>query len=82
MSNRLSDPDFLFSVLTAIVKKSGGKIIITEKELLNISKGDFLGMYYEPKTGNLILKEVEPEDMLQAVSMVKKTEPDEEVYEN
>jgi hypothetical protein len=82
MSNKLSDPNFLFSVLTAIVKKSGGKIIITEKELLNISKGDFLGMYYEPKTGSLILKEVEPEDMLQAASMVKKTESDEEVYEN
>ena len=40
-NNRLSDPDFLFSILTAIVKKSGGKIIITEKELNNISKGDF-----------------------------------------
>ena len=60
MSNKLSDPDFLFSILTAIVKKSGGSITIAEKELKNISKGDLLGMYYEPKTGDLILKEVEP----------------------
>ena len=51
MSNKLSDPNFLFSILTAIVKKSGGNITITEKELENISKGDYLGMYYEPKTG-------------------------------
>jgi len=71
MSNRLSDPDFLFSILTAIVKKSGGSITLTEEELKNISKGDFLGMYYEPKTGDLILKEVEPEDLLQASSMVR-----------
>lgn len=79
-NNRLSDPDFLFSILTAIVKKSGGKIVITENELKNISKGDFLGMYYEPKTGNLILKEVDPEDMLQASSMVRTNE--EKVYDN
>ena len=49
MNNKLSDPDFLFSILTAIVKKSGGNIMITEKELGNISKGDYLGMYYDPK---------------------------------
>jgi len=79
-NNRLSDPDFLFSVLTAIVKKSGGEMVITEEELSNISKGDFLGMYYEPKTGNLILKEVDPEDMLQATSMVRDSKG--EAYDN
>lgn len=80
MSNRLSDPDFLFSILTAIVKKSGGSIALTKEEFNNISKGDFLGMYYEPKTGDLILKEVEPEDLLQASSMVRTNK--EGVYDN
>ena len=80
MSNKLSDPDFLFSILTAIVKKSGGSITIAEKELKNISKGDLLGMYYEPKTGDLILKEIEPADMLQATTMVRDSK--DEVYEN
>tara|TARA_R110000772_G_scaffold234458_1_gene346027 strand:- start:883 stop:1128 length:246 start_codon:yes stop_codon:yes gene_type:complete len=79
-NNRLSDPDFLFSVLTAIVKKSGGEMVITEEELSNISKGDFLGMYYEPKTGNLILKEVGPEDMLQATTMARESK--DETYDN
>ena len=79
MSNRLSDPDFLFSILTAIVKKSGGNIVITE-ELSSISKGDYLGMYYEPKSGDLILKEVEPEDMLQASTMARDSE--DEAYDN
>jgi hypothetical protein len=79
-NNRLSDPDFLFSVLTAIVKKSGGEMVITEEELSNISKGDFLGMYYEPKTGNLILKEVDPEDMLQATTMTRDSKG--EAYDN
>ncbi len=71
MSKYLQDPEYLFSILTMLVKKNGGKITITEEEMKNVSTGDLIGMYYEPKTGNLILKEVDPEDMLQATSMVR-----------
>mgnify|MGYP003145344573 FL=1 len=71
MSKYLQDPEYLFGILTMLVKKNGGKIVITEEEMKNVSKGDLIGMYYEPKTGSLILKEVEPEDMLQATSMVR-----------
>ena len=67
----MQDPDFLFSVLAMIVKKSGGKITITDTEMKNVSKGDLIGMYYEPKSGDLILKQVEKEDMLKATSMVR-----------
>ena len=80
MSKYLQDADYLFSILTMLVKKSGGKITITEEDMKNVSKGDLIGMYYEPKTGSLILKEVEPEDMLQATSMVR--EDTEEAYDN
>ena len=71
MSKYLQDPEYLFSILTMLVKKNGGKIVITEEEMNTVSKGDLIGMYYEPKTKNLILKEVDPEDMLQATSMVR-----------
>lgn len=80
MSQYLNDPEYLFSILTALVKKNDGKITITESELKSVSKGDLIGMYYEPKTGNLILKEVDKEDMLQATSMIR--EKKEEAYEN
>jgi len=70
MSKYLQDPEYLFSIITMLVKKSGGKITITEEEMKNVSKGDLIGMYYEPKTGNLILKEVDPQDMLRATNMV------------
>ena len=80
MSKYLQAPEYLFSILTALVKKKDGKITITEEELKNVSKGDLIGMYYEPKTGNLILKEVEPEDMLQAASMVR--DDIDKVYDN
>ena len=70
MSKYLQDPDYLFSVLTIIVKKYGGKITLTEEEMKSVSKGDLIGMYYEPKTGNLILKEVDASDMLTASTII------------
>ena len=70
MSKYLQDPEYLFSILTMLVKKNGGKIIITEEEMKNVSTGDLIGMYYEPKTGNLILKEVDAADMVRAQNLV------------
>ncbi len=80
MSKYMQDPDFLFSVLTMMVKKNGGQIIITEEEMKNVSKGDLIGMYFEPKTGNLILKEVDPEDMLKATTIASNKA--DKVYDN
>jgi hypothetical protein len=80
MSQYLSDPEYLFSILTALVKKNGGKIELTDQEMKNVSKGDLIGMYFEPKTGMLILKEVPPTDMMQAASMVR--EKTDKEYDN
>jgi S-adenosylhomocysteine hydrolase len=83
MANKyLNDPDYLFSILTMLVKKNGGKITITEEEMKNVSTGDLIGMYYEPKTGNLILKEVDAEDMLQATTMAREKSKNDKVYDN
>jgi hypothetical protein len=80
MSKYMQDPDFLFSVLAMLVKKSGGKITITDAEMKDVSKGDLIGMYYEPKSGDLILKQVDKEDMLQATNMVQNT--NDKIYDN
>ena len=80
MSKYLQDPEYLFSILTILVKKNGGKITLTEEEMKSVSKGDLIGMYYEPKTRSLILKEVDAEDMLQATSMVR--DDVDKVYDN
>ncbi len=76
----MQDPDFLFSVLAMLVKKNNGKITITEKEMKDVSKGDLIGMYYEPDTGDLILKQVDKDDMLKATSMVR--DDIDKVYDN
>ena len=80
MSKFLQDPEYLFNILTVLVKKYGGTITLTEQEMKDISTGDLVGMYYEPKTGNLILKEVDPEDMLRAGGMVN--DKIDETYDN
>jgi len=82
MSKYLQDPEYLFSIVTMLVKKNGGKITITEEEMKNVSKGDLIGMYYEPKTGNLVLKEVDAEDMLQATTMIREKDENDKVYDN
>ena len=80
MSKYLQDPEYLFGILTVLVKKNGGKIILTEEELKTVTTGDLIGMYYEPKTGNLILKEVDAQDMLHAQSIVN--DKVDETYDN
>ena len=83
MSNKyLNDPEYLFSILTMLVKKNGGKIIITEDEMKNVSTGDLIGMYYEPKSGSLILKEVDAEDILQATTMIRQKKEEDKAYDN
>ena len=46
----------------------------------DVSKGDLIGMYYEPDTGSLVLKQVDKEDMMQATSMVR--DDVDKVYDN
>ena len=80
MSKYLQDPEYLFSIVTMLVKKNGGKITITEEEMKNVSTGDLIGMYYEPKTGNLILKEVDSQDVARAKTIIN--DKVDETYDN
>ena len=67
----MNDPDYLFAVLTAVVKKYGGTITLSKEELSAAQKGDLIGMYYEPKTDSIVFKEVDTEDLLQASAIVR-----------
>ena len=80
MNQYLNDPEYLFSLLTVLVKKYGGKITVTEEEMKSVTRGDLIGMYFEPKTGDIILKEVDPQDLLTATKIIK--DKKDEVYEN
>jgi hypothetical protein len=51
----LTDENMLFTLLTAIVKKSGGEIRITEDEMDSVSKKDMMMMYYDKNNKQIIL---------------------------
>ena len=51
----LSDPQMLFTLLTALVKKAGGKIIISEDEMDAVTPGDMMSMYYDKGAQEIIL---------------------------
>ena len=70
----MNDPDYLFAVLTAIVKKYGGSMTLTKEELSIAQKGDLIGMYYEPKTESIIFKEVDTKDLLKASTIVRENQ--------
>jgi len=51
----LSDQQMLFTILTALVKKDGGEIRITEEEMDSVVKSDMMLMYYNKKKKEIIL---------------------------
>ena len=72
MSKYMKDPEYLFSILAAIVKKNGGFLRLTEDEIKAVSKNDIIGMYYEPETNSIVFKKDEPKDALAASNLIKK----------
>tara|TARA_R100000664_G_C2681654_1_gene89414 strand:+ start:219 stop:461 length:243 start_codon:yes stop_codon:yes gene_type:complete len=60
----LNDPDYLFALLVALVKRNGGKIKLSEEELDIVTKNDLMGMYWDPKNNEIVLKILSPEDVM------------------
>ncbi len=55
--NVLKDPDFLFTLLAAIMKRTDeGQVEITEEEILAVDMSEAVGLHYDRETGKIILK--------------------------
>lgn len=52
----LSNRDHLFTFLTAIIKRSGGKLVITEAEIEKVTKNDLVTVKYDPKAKSIIFE--------------------------
>ena len=51
----LNDKEMLFTLLTAFVKKNGGKIKISEDEMDSVTTQDMMMMYYDQSNKEIIL---------------------------
>ena len=74
----LDDPEYLFALLTAIVKREGGELTISEEEIEQVTKNDLMGMYWKPKRNELILKILKTEDVIRNPMPINT----DEVFEN
>ena len=59
----LEDSEWLFTMLTALVKKQGGELRIKDEELESVSKKDIVGLFYDKKDNCTVLKLVNPAEV-------------------
>ena len=74
----LDDPEYLFALLTAIVKREGGELTISEEVIEQVTKNDLMGMFWKTKRKELILKILKTEDVIRNPMPINT----DEVFEN
>ncbi len=62
----LEDSEWLFAVLTALVKREGGELRIKDEDLLAVSKKDIVGLFYDKKDNCTVFKLVNPAEVFGA----------------
>ncbi|MBK25062.1 MAG: hypothetical protein CME70_19345 [Halobacteriovorax sp.] len=53
---KLSNHDYIFTLLTAVVKKNGGELRISEDELCKVSKLDLVKLLWDPEKSEVVLR--------------------------
>ena len=62
--NVLKDPDFLFTLLAAIMKRCGeGKLVISDEDILAVDAAEAVGLQYDRDTGKITLKFISAEEL-------------------
>ena len=52
----LKNRDHLFTFLTALIKKNGGKLVVTEAEIAAVQRSDLVSVKYDPKNKSVIFE--------------------------
>ena len=56
MAGELNNKETIFTILTAVVKKSGGELRISEKDLCSVKTTDLVTMLWDDKTNEIVLQ--------------------------
>ena len=81
-SEYLSNPKYLTTLLTTIIKKYDS-IILTEEDFAGVTKKDYSSLYIDLKTNNIILKAnnyEEPEEVNAEITPYVNQSADEDTY--
>ncbi len=60
----LSDPKYLTTLVTALVKKFGGEIRISQAEMEDVRLSDLISMYYDVGTNEIILTSLATDELI------------------
>ena len=60
----LSDPKYLTTLVTALVKKFGGEIRISQAEMVDVRLSDLVSMYYDVGTNEIILTALATDELI------------------
>jgi hypothetical protein len=58
MAGELKNQEYLFTLLTALVKKNGGEIRISEKDLCTVTKQDLVTLLWDNTKNEVVLQTV------------------------
>lgn len=61
--NILKDPDFLFTILAAIMKRDGGEIVLSEDDVLAVNMTEAVGLHYDRESSVITLKFITAEEL-------------------
>jgi hypothetical protein len=75
----LSDPQYLTTLLATIVKKNGA-IKLSEEDFINVSKSDYVSLYVDMKTNDIILKSHNTDSSSGEVAPYVSAATDEDVF--
>jgi ribosomal protein L12E/L44/L45/RPP1/RPP2 len=66
--NVLKDPDFLFTLLAAVMKRNGGDLEILEEDLMSVDMTEAVALHYDPIEGKITLKFLSGEELSEKLS--------------
>lgn len=66
--NVLKDPDFLFTLLASVMKREGGTLKISEKDLLAVDMTEAVTLHYNPEVGTITLKFISAEQLSKSLT--------------
>jgi len=56
MTGELNNRETIFTILTALVKKSGGELRISEEDLCKVKTSDLVTLLWDDKTSEIVLQ--------------------------
>ena len=56
MEQNLEDKEYIFALLTSLIKRAGGELRITENQILNVSSTDIVTLLWDEDVREIILQ--------------------------